>query len=106
MREYERDELPCRHEQRLGAIKLHALHVIAQAILQHADAIDHRVDALHAGDWQGAEERFAAKAMMGRIGEPEDIANAVVFLAAPELSWITARALTVDGGRMDYIGHA
>jgi hypothetical protein len=29
-----------------------------------------------------------------------------VFLAAPELSWITARALTVDGGRMDYIGHA
>jgi hypothetical protein len=29
-------------------------------------------------DWQGTEERFAALAMMGRIGEPEDIANAVV----------------------------
>ena len=28
-----------------------------------------------AGDWQATEERFAAKAMMGRIGEPEDIAN-------------------------------
>jgi 3-oxoacyl-[acyl-carrier protein] reductase len=59
-----------------------------------------------AQDWQGTEERFAARAMMGRIGEPEDIANAVVFLASPESSWITAQVLTVDGGRMDYIGHS
>ena len=59
-----------------------------------------------AGDWQGTEESFAAKAMMGRIGEPEDIANAVVFLASPGSGWITAQMLTVDGGRMDYIGHA
>ncbi len=59
-----------------------------------------------AGDWQGTEERFAAKAMMGRIGKPEDIANAVAFLASPESGWITAQMLTVDGGRMDYIGHA
>lgn len=33
-------------EQRLGAAELHALHVVAQAVLQHADAIDDRVDAL------------------------------------------------------------
>jgi len=59
-----------------------------------------------AGDWQGTEESLAAKAMMGRIGEPEDIANAVVFLASPGSGWITAQMLTVDGGRMDYIGHA
>jgi 3-oxoacyl-[acyl-carrier protein] reductase len=58
-----------------------------------------------AGDWRGTEESFAAKAMMGRIGEPEDIANAVAFLASPESGWITAQMLTVDGGRMDYIGH-
>src|SRR5947209_11536814 len=58
-----------------------------------------------AADWAGTEERFAARAMMGRIGEPEDVANAVVFLAAPESGWITAQMLTVDGGRMDYIGH-
>jgi NAD(P)-dependent dehydrogenase (short-subunit alcohol dehydrogenase family) len=57
-------------------------------------------------DWQGTEERFAAKAMMGRIGEPEDIANAIAFLGSPESGWITAQMLTVDGGRMDYIGHA
>jgi 3-oxoacyl-[acyl-carrier protein] reductase len=58
-----------------------------------------------AADWQGTQERFAALAMMGRIGEPQDIANAVVFLASPESGWITAQVLTVDGGRMDYIGH-
>ena len=58
-----------------------------------------------AGDWQGAEERFAAKATMGRIGKPEDIANAVAFLASPESGWITAQVLSVDGGRTDYIGH-
>ena len=39
------------------------------------------------------------------IGEPEDIANAIAFLAAPESGWITAQMLTVDGGRMDYVGH-
>jgi 3-oxoacyl-[acyl-carrier protein] reductase len=59
-----------------------------------------------AGDWQGTEQAFAAKAMMGRIGEPEDIANAIAFLASPMSGWITAQVLTVDGGRMDYIGHA
>jgi 3-oxoacyl-[acyl-carrier protein] reductase len=56
-----------------------------------------------AGVWRGTEDRFAAKAMMGRIGEPEDIANAVAFLVSPESGWITAQVLTVDGGRMDYI---
>jgi hypothetical protein len=30
-----------------------------------------------AADWPGTEQRFAQRAMMGRIGEPEDIANAV-----------------------------
>jgi 3-oxoacyl-[acyl-carrier protein] reductase len=58
-----------------------------------------------AADWPGTERNMAARTMMGRIGEPQDIANAVVFLTAPESGWITAQTLTVDGGRMDYIGH-
>jgi NAD(P)-dependent dehydrogenase (short-subunit alcohol dehydrogenase family) len=58
-----------------------------------------------AADWKGTEERLAARAMLGRIGEPEDIANAIAFLAAPDSGWITAQVLAVDGGRMDYIGH-
>jgi 3-oxoacyl-[acyl-carrier protein] reductase len=55
-------------------------------------------------DWDAVERRLAERAMMGRIGEPADIANAVVFLAAPEAGWVTAQMLTVDGGRMDYLG--
>jgi len=58
-----------------------------------------------AGDWAATEARFADKTMLGRNGEPEDVANAIAFLAAPESGWITAQLLTVDGGRMDYIGH-
>lgn len=47
----------------------------------------------------------SARSMLGRPGKPEDIAHAVAFLAAPESEFITAQILTVDGGRMDYIGH-
>ena len=40
---------------------------------------------------------------MGRIGEPEDIADVVAFLTSPGSVWITSQTLTVDGGRMGYI---
>ena len=40
-------------------------------------------------DRSGTEQAFAARAMMRRIGEPEDISNAVVFLAR----------VSADGGR-------
>jgi 3-oxoacyl-[acyl-carrier protein] reductase len=49
---------------------------------------------------------IAAKAMMRRVGAPEDIAAATSFLTREDAGFITAQVLTVDGGRMDYIGHA
>jgi len=48
---------------------------------------------------------LAAKAMVRRVGQPEDIAHAVSFLVSEEAGFVTAQVLTVDGGRMDYIGH-
>jgi NAD(P)-dependent dehydrogenase (short-subunit alcohol dehydrogenase family) len=44
-----------------------------------------------------AEQRLAARMMMGRIGELEDVANAIVFLASPESGWINAQTPTMDG---------
>jgi 3-oxoacyl-[acyl-carrier protein] reductase len=39
-----------------------------------------------------------AQTPLGRIGQPQDIAPAVVFLASPEASWITGEALYISGG--------
>jgi NAD(P)-dependent dehydrogenase (short-subunit alcohol dehydrogenase family) len=35
---------------------------------------------------------------LGRVGEPEDVTNAAMFLASDEASWITGTVLRVDGG--------
>lgn len=42
--------------------------------------------------------REAANRPLARVGAPDDIANAVLFLASPMSSWITGAALVVDGG--------
>jgi len=42
--------------------------------------------------------REVANRPLARVGTPEDIANAVLFLASPMSSWITGAALVVDGG--------
>lgn len=41
---------------------------------------------------------FAAKTMLGRLGEPEDIAKAALFLATDESAYITGQVLHVNGG--------
>jgi dihydroanticapsin dehydrogenase len=35
---------------------------------------------------------------IGRIGQPEDIAKAILYFASDDASWITGTILTVDGG--------
>jgi len=54
--------------------------------------------------WKATAQKIGALAMLGRAGEPDDIANAVAFFASPDAGWVTAQVLAVDGGRMDYIG--
>ncbi len=39
-----------------------------------------------------------ARTPLGRLGEPDDIANAILFLSSPAASWITGQTLAVDGG--------
>src|SRR5260370_5539394 len=43
-------------------------------------------------------ERLVKWYPLGRVGEPDDIANAAMFLASDDAGWITGTVLRVDGG--------
>ena len=68
-----------------------------------------RVDALAPGLvktdfaralWEPNEELVAKGVPLRRLGEPQDIANAALFLVSDLASWITGQHLVVDGGAM------
>ena len=46
---------------------------------------------------RGQEERRAAETLLGRVGSPDDVAEAVLYLAGA--SFVTGTTLVVDGGR-------
>jgi len=48
--------------------------------------------------WPEGVTRYRARAPLGRIGRPEDVADACLFLASPAARWITGATLVVDGG--------
>ncbi len=50
--------------------------------------------------WPDGVERWHAAAPLGRLGHPEDVADACLFLASPAARWITGADLKVDGGMM------
>jgi NAD(P)-dependent dehydrogenase (short-subunit alcohol dehydrogenase family) len=45
-----------------------------------------------------AVERITARVPAGRWGKPEEVADVVAFLAAPQTSFITGEIITIDGG--------
>ena len=43
-------------------------------------------------------DKFAKMTMLGRLGQPHEIANAALFLASEEASYVTGQVLEVNGG--------
>jgi len=61
----------------------------------HVDAQFAKYEHLALGEKKAAVGRAVP---LGRMGEPEDIAGAAVFLASDEARYVTAQTLNVDGG--------
>jgi len=59
-----------------------------------------RTDALNlmTGDVERLEQSVAKRTPLGRVGEPEDLAGVVAFLAGEGGRWITGQVLVADGG--------
>jgi len=65
-----------------------------------------RVNAITLGPFPGETtpeteqlfRRIASRTMLGRVGRPEEVATALLYLASPASSYVTGSHVTVDGG--------
>jgi len=57
-----------------------------------------RTDALAGVLTPEVEKTMLRHTPLGRLGKPEDIAHAALFLCSPAASWISGQVLTVSGG--------
>ncbi|MEU6380655.1 SDR family NAD(P)-dependent oxidoreductase [Streptomyces sp. NPDC046909] len=79
---------------------------LTRTLAGHAAARGVRVNLVAPGTvrtsaWEGRDEELDTLRELyplGRVGEPEDIAAAILFLASRDASWITGATLPVDGG--------
>lgn len=58
----------------------------------------------------GLVEDYAENSALGRVGQPEEVADAVVFLCSPKSAWLTGEVLDLNGGAHlkrypDVLGH-
>ena len=88
----------------------HAVEGLTRSAALEAAAAGVRVNAVAPGPTDTAMlDRFTGTAAnkaslkaavpLGRIGRPDDIANAVLYLASDEAAFVTGAVLEVDGGR-------
>lgn len=84
-----------------------AVLMLTRSAAQELGRYNVRVNAVSPGlvarpgieeQWPEGVARWQAKAPLGRLGEPEDVADACLFLASPAARWITGHNLVVDGG--------
>ena len=90
-----------------NATKAALIHLTRQLAVEMAPGV--RVNAVAPGlvrthlakaMWENFETQIAEALPLRRIGEPDDIADAVVFLAGSASRWVTGQTLVVDGGTL------
>jgi len=78
---------------RSGAAEFGPMNIRVNAIAPGSTRTDGANLVVDEAGW----EKRRQKVPLGRLGEPEDIANAAVFLASDESSWVSGDMLLVDG---------
>ena len=90
-----------------GVTKAGLIHLTKSLAIELAPGV--RVNALAPGIvktdmarafWEANEPEVAVRTPLGRLGEPEDVAAAALFLASPAAAYITGTVVVVDGGLM------
>src|SRR5437764_2996471 len=77
-----------------------AIDLAAHGIRVNAIAPGPTLTGLTRASYTDPEARRATEAMipLGRLGQPDDLVGAVLFLASDESRWVTGSTVTVDGG--------
>lgn len=59
------------------------------------------IDRVGLGEaWPDGVARWTAGCPLGRLGRPDDVADAVLFLLSDAARWVSGATLTVDGGML------
>jgi NAD(P)-dependent dehydrogenase (short-subunit alcohol dehydrogenase family) len=86
-----------------------AVLMLTRSAAQELGRYNVRVNAVSPGlvarpdietQWPEGVARWRTKVPLARLGQPEDVADACLFLASPAARWITGHNLVVDGGML------
>lgn len=58
------------------------------------------------GDQDESTHRLLANTILGRTGQPGDVAGVAAFLASDDAAFMTGQVLVVDGGRTNFLSHS
>ncbi|MBN9388000.1 MAG: glucose 1-dehydrogenase [Chloroflexi bacterium] len=96
---YSASKAGCLHLTKVAALELSKSNIRVNAIAPAFTAtamVDELAAASH--NPERAMQKLAQSIPMGRLGTPEEIANAALFLASDESSFMTGAVMTLDGG--------